>query len=49
MSSVYLSHHCPQRPIAKRSKGRAFAKQQYLGFVAFSDLLGTGINLIKVA
>jgi hypothetical protein len=25
--------------VAKRSKGETFAKQQYLGFVAISDLL----------
>jgi len=27
------------RPIAKRSKDATFAKQQYIGFVAVSDLL----------
>jgi len=25
--------------VAKRSKGKAFAKKQYLGFVAVSDML----------
>jgi hypothetical protein len=40
-----VSLGCSQRPIAKRSKGETFAKQQYIGFVAVSDLLaGVFIN-----
>jgi len=33
--------------IAKRSKGETFAKQEYIGFVAVSDLLASVSNSIK--
>jgi len=39
--------YCNQRSAAKRSKGSAFAKQQYASFVAVSGMLGNVFIQIK--